>query len=123
MHKFLQYFFVFLWVIGFFYHLLPWTSHSWAFRTSQQCEWPFNGLFFKLHLLKHLEFVKICPFFDDVLCNLWCKATNFEITVKDEVIIHFHTWGKRVQPTSSSLGLQGTPPPSPIHVPKPWLNG
>jgi hypothetical protein len=72
--------------------------HNWALPTSQWCEWLFNTLFFRLHLLKHPKFVKICPFFNNVLCSSRCKANDFESLVKDDVVIHFDTWVNESNP-------------------------
>jgi hypothetical protein len=52
--------------------------------------------------------------FNNVLCSLQYNATNFESSIKDDVIVHFHTWANMFD-----SGLQGRPPPSPIHYPKP----
>jgi hypothetical protein len=59
MHKFFQYFLLILSVIRFFSCLFLWTLHNWALPTSQGFEWSFNTFFFKLHIFKHQEFVKI----------------------------------------------------------------
>lgn len=78
--------------IGLFSHFLLWTPHSWALPTSQWCEWSFSNLFFRFHLFKHLKFVKICPFFNNILYGSQYNVTNFESLIKDDVNVHFHTW-------------------------------